>query len=102
MKIRKCPHCAQFTHLDAATRTPLFCWHCAARVDFVALRTSEELFALRAVSTFERALPHPSRLVRVGKIALVVAVPVAATMLLLCNGFDIFVVRDLAAPFLMR
>ena len=53
-------------------------------------------------TAFERALPQPSRLVRAAKIALVVAVPVAALMLLVCNGFDIFIVRDMTAPFLMR
>lgn len=102
MKIRKCPNCGQLTHLETGQRVPLFCWHCAARVDFVALRTPEEWFALRTIATFERALPDPSRLVRAGKIALLVATPVAVVMLLICNGFDIFVVCDAAAPFVMR
>ena len=37
---------------------------------------------------------------RSNKGALVVAVPVAALMLLVCNGFNIFIVRDATAPFL--
>ena len=102
MKIRKCPRCAQLTHLDDGHRAPLFCWNCAARVDFAALRTPEERWLARTATAFERALPQPSRLTRAAKIALVVAVPVAALMLLVCNGFDIFIVRDAAAPFVMR
>ena len=102
MKIRKCPRCAQLTHLDDGERAPLFCWHCAARVQFAALRTREERWLAHTATAFERALPQPSRLVRAAKIALVVAVPVAALMLLVCNGFDIFIVRDMTAPFLMR
>lgn len=102
MTIRKCPHCAQLTHLDDNERAPLFCWHCAARVDFAALQTRESRLLNDAATAFDRALPNPSRLVRAGKIALVAAVPVAALMLLVSNGFDIFVVRDVTAPFLMR
>ncbi len=99
MTIRKCPQCAQLTHIDKGERAPLFCWNCAARVDFGA--PSRHLLAGAAIA-FDRALSDPSSLVRVGAIALVAAVPVAALMLLLCNAFDIFVVRDAAAPFLMR
>ena len=99
MTIRKCPHCAQFTHLDENERAPLFCWNCAARVDFGALRTPRQRLVADAATAFDRALPDPSRLVRAGAIALVVAVPVAALMLLVCNGFDITIVRVAAAPF---
>ncbi len=102
MTIRKCPHCAQFTHLDAGERAPLFCWSCAARVDFAALQTPQQRLVADAASTFDRALPRPSRLVRAGKVALVVAVPFVALMLLVCNGFDIFIVRNALAPFLTR
>ena len=102
MTIRKCPHCAQLTHLDDGVRAPLFCWNCVSRVDFAALRTREERFFAHTATAFDCALPQPSRLTRAAKIALVVAVPVAALMLLVCNGLDIFIVRDMAAPFLMR
>ena len=101
MTIRKCPNCAQMTHLDDGERAPLFCWHCAARVDFAALQTPQR-FVARGAATFDHALPDPSRFVRAARIALVVAMPIAALMLLICNGFDIFVVRDAAAPFVMR
>ncbi len=102
MTIRKCPHCAQFTHLDDGGRAPLFCWSCAARVDFGRLQTPEARLIARATATCDRALPNPSRLVRAGKIALVMAVPFVALMPLVCNGFDIFVVRNALAPFVMR
>ena len=102
MTIRKCPHCAQLTHIDNDARAPLFCWNCAARVDFGALRTPSQCLLANAATSLDRALPDLSRLVRVGKIALVVAVPVAALMLLICNGFDVHVVRDASAPFLTR
>lgn len=102
MTIRKCPHCAQFTHLDEAERTPLFFWNCAARVDFGALATPQQRALANAATAFDRALPDLARLRRVGAIALVVAVPIATLMLLVCNGFHIFIVRDAAAPFLMR
>ncbi len=102
MTIRKCPGCAQMTHFDKGKRAPLLCWYCAARVDvdFAVLATPSQTFALRARAVADCALPNPSHLVRVGKVALVVAVPIAAAMLLVCNGFDIFVLRDAAAPFL--
>ena len=102
MTIRKCPHCAQLTHLDDDGRAPLFCWHCSMRVDFAALRTPQQRFVARTSANFDRALPSPSRLVRAARVALVVAMPIAALMLLVCNGFDIFIVRDALAPFVMR
>ncbi len=102
MTIRKCPHCAQLTHLDDEGRAPFFCWSCAALVDFAAMRTPSQRWALSAATALDRALPNPSRLVRAAKISLVAAVPVAALMLLVCNGFNIWIVRDVAAPFLMR
>ena len=51
---------------------------------------------------FDQTLPMPSRLVGVARVALLCAVPIAALMLLMCNGFDIAIVRDAAAPFLTR
>ena len=102
MTIRKCPDCAQLTHFDNDERAPLFCWHCAARVDFALLCTPPQRFVARGAATFDRALPDPSRLVRAARVALVVTMPVAALMLLICNGFDIFIVRDALAPFVMR
>ncbi len=102
MTLRKCPNCAQLTHLDDGVRAPLFCWHCAARVDFAALQTPTQRLAASAATSLDRALPQPSRLTRAAKIALVIAMPIAALMLLVCNGFDIFIVRDAAAPFAMR
>ena len=102
MTIRKCPHCAQLTHLDTGERVPLFCWSCAARVDFGALQSRANRFTASAATSLDRASPNPSRLVRAARIALVVAVPVAVLMLLICNGLDIHIVRDASASFLMR
>ena len=102
MTIRKCPDCAQLTHLDKGERAPLFCWHCSMRVDFASLQTPQQRLIARTSASFERALPDPSRLVRAARVALVVAAPIAALMLLICNGFDIFIVRDALAPFVMR
>ena len=102
MTIRKCPHCTQFTHLDEGARAPLFCWSCAARVDFGALRTPRQRLVSDAATSLDRVLPNPSRVVRFAKIALVVAVPVATLMLLICNGFDVHIVRDASAPLLTR
>lgn len=101
MTIRKCPHCAQLLHFDGCERA-LVCWNCWNFSALPTLATPGEKRIHRAIANFDRALPHPSRLVRAAKIALVVAVPVAAMMLLVCNGFDIFVVRDMTAPFLTR
>ena len=101
MTIRKCPHCAQLLHFDEGARA-LVCWNCSRFVATSMLATPGEQRVQRALINFDRALPNPSRLVRMGKIALVVAAPVAALMLGFCNGFDVHVVRDMAAPFLMR
>lgn len=101
MTIRKCPHCAQLLHFDDGERA-LVCWNCSRFAALSTLATPGEKRIHRALTNFDRALPNPSRLVRAGKVALVVAVPVAALMLLVCNGFDIFVVRDMTAPFLTR
>ena len=99
MTLRKCPHCVQLTHFDEGERAPMFCWNCAARVDFGALPTPAQKLLGKARSACDRVLPDPSRLVGAGKVALVVAVPVAALMLLICNSFDLFVVHDALAPF---
>ncbi len=101
MTIRKCPHCAQLIHFEPR-ETALVCWNCAHFTHAASLQTPGEKRVGRARALADRALPNPSRLVRVGKIALVVAVPIAALMLLICNAFDIFVVRDALAPFVMR
>ena len=101
MTIRKCPHCAQLLHFDDGERA-LVCWNCSRFAALTELATPGERRIRRALTNFDRALPNPSRLVRAGKIALVVAAPVAALMLLVCNGFDITVVRDAATPFMMR
>ena len=99
MTIRKCPHCAQLLHFDNGERA-LVCWNCSRFAALSALATPGEKRVQRALTNFDRALPNPSRLVRAAQIALVVAVPVAALMLLVSNGFDIFIVRDATAPFL--
>lgn len=101
MIIRKCPHCAQLLHFDER-QNALVCWNCSRFATLTELSTPGEKRIQRALTSFDRALPNPSRLVRVGKVALVMAVPVAALMLLVCNGFDIAVVRDMMAPFLVR
>ena len=101
MKIRKCPGCAQLIHCDAH-QNRVRCWNCARLSEVAPLATAEEKFGRTSLAAFDRALPHPSRLVRVARIALVVAAPVAALMLLIGNGFDLAIVRDAAAPFVMR
>ena len=101
MKIRKCPYCAQLIHFEPRP-SPLICWNCAHRTDAAKLRTPGEKRWQRAVALFDQTLPMPSRLVGVARVALLCAVPIAALMLLVCNGFDIAIVRDAAAPFLMR
>lgn len=101
MKIRKCPNCAQLIHFEPRQFT-LVCWNCAHFTNTAQLQTPGEKRVGRARAVADRALPNPSRLVGIGKVALVVAVPIAALMLLVCNAFDIHVVRDAAAPFVMR
>ena len=99
MKIRKCPDCAQLIHFEP--QAPLQrCWNCGKVSDFSALYSPLQRLALWLRTRFDRGLPDPSRLVRAGTVALVVAVPLAIVMLLICNSLNIFIVHDASAPFL--
>lgn len=100
MKIRYCPNCAQLVHFEPEYPV-MRCWNCDAVSDFSRFPTAEERLMARAAELLKMPLPSISRLARAGKIACVLAVPLAAAMLLLCNSFNITVVHDPTQPFLI-
>jgi hypothetical protein len=98
MKIRPCPGCAQLVHFEESFPIEK-CWNCGLTTDFSHLKTPEERLFLWIGSLFDRTLPDCSGLVGVGRVALVIAVPIAVMMLLICNSFNIRIVPDPTVPF---
>ncbi len=103
MKIRQCPGCAQLVHFEPSIPVQ-GCWNCGEVTDFSHFKTPEEwlgLWVLRGLdSVLQSTLPSCSRIAGAGKVALVVATPIAIVMLLICNSFNIRIVHDLTAPFM--
>jgi hypothetical protein len=101
MTIRKCPACAQLIHFDRGVRVEA-CWNCGHVTVLSSLESTGESTAqklkriLQSAAELDFGPPFYSRRTRA---AFLLAIPVAMTMLLICNSFNISVVRDPAAPF---
>jgi hypothetical protein len=99
--IKKCPSCAQLMHIDLGMRIEV-CWNCTQAVTLASLASPEEKGVLRLRRAVQRSIeidfgpPVYSRRVRT---AFLVAIPIAVTMLLICNSFSISTISDPAAPF---
>jgi hypothetical protein len=98
MKIRKCSGCAELVHFNALSKTQ-WCWNCGARVNATSPPTLADrtlhLASERTQNvTFGFSLPLVWK-----KVALLSALPIAATMLLVCNSLDIYIVRVATVPF---
>jgi hypothetical protein len=110
MKIRYCPHCVELVHFEA--EDPLQrCWNCRRVSNFALVKSPEQRLGVWLLGQIEGAgqaviffclRPLGRRAAAaVAKVVLVEAIPAVVVMLLVSNSFDIRVVHDLAAPFLM-
>ena len=101
MKIIKCPACKQYVHFDCAPGI-IKCWSCGAISDFSRIASAPEK-ALTAMDRALGSLPFPDMsspaFLKAGKAGVLLALPVAITMLLICNSFNISVVHDLSDSF---
>jgi hypothetical protein len=99
--IKKCPSCAQLMHVDLGVRIEV-CWNCTQAVALASLDSPKEKGVQRLKREVHRSAeldfgpPVYSRRVRT---AFLVAIPIAVTMLLICNSFSISIISDPAAPF---
>jgi len=102
MKIRRCPVCAKLVHFEA-NRPVERCWNCGRVSDFSLIQSPDQRLGSWLVNGAETILGSLfflwPRSVRAGRAALVVAMPFAILMLLICNSFDVRVVNDLTASF---
>lgn len=100
MQIRKCGKCAQLVHADVSHSQR--CWNCGA---FVLFSTGENWAqtVLRVLdvrlTTVLAPLFDGERWTRWNRRALLMALPFAVVMLLICNSFQISVVHDITIPF---
>jgi len=96
MKIVKCLACKECVHFDGAPNVEK-CWNCGAVTDFSRIKTVEEKLLAWCDQTLSRVpfpdLSSPS-FRRASKAGILVALPIAAVMLLLCNSLNISIVRD--------
>jgi hypothetical protein len=103
MKIRQCPRCVELVHFDLGTPIQK-CWNCGEVSNFSHLKTIEERVSLWLLRGFDivlqSALPPCSQIAVVGKVTLVVTMPIAIVMLLICNSFNIRIVHNLSVPFM--
>ena len=104
MQIRKCPGCAGYLHFDAEPGARS-CWNCGTFTVFArrenALQRGLARFDRFATSCLTR-LDSVWRAPRIGRYALLCALPLAAFMLLICNSFDLHIVYDLTNSFAVR
>lgn len=101
MTIKKCPGCVQYIHFDFHVGFEK-CWNCGLLTDFSQLKSPEERLILlleNKLSVIAQPFSERVHFRAVGKAALVMALPVAVTMLLICNSLNISIVHDPTAPF---
>lgn len=100
MQIKKCRSCAQLVHIDVLYAQP--CWNCGAFVDFALRENRVQIFFRVLDSSLTKWLTpffDGERWIQWNRRALLTALPFAVLMLLICNSFQISVVKDATVPF---
>ena len=67
--------------------------------DLSRVLSAHEIVFRGIFRALDHALPDPQRLKGAAKVALVGAIVPTAAMLFVCNGFNVRIVYDFAAPF---
>ncbi len=101
MQIKKCPDCRAYLHFEKEIGIRR-CWNCGVVTNFLEHPSFEAkvwLMVGSGASLFLMPFVNLVQQSRYGRIALVLSLPVAVVMLLICNSFQISIVQDAAAPF---
>lgn len=112
LKIRYCPCCAELVHFEPEVPVQR-CWNCGCVSNFDLIKAPEVRLAQSVWRQMNAALdalislgvglsqvmPSSSRMARVGRMSLVVAIPAVVVMLLVTNSFAPYIVHDATAPF---
>jgi len=101
MKIIKCPTCKECVHFDFAPGVEK-CWSCGLITDFSRVKTVEEKLLMWCDKTLG-CVPFPDLsspyFLCASKAGVLVVLPIAVLMLLICNSLNISIVRDLSDSF---